>query len=304
MTKGFSVHYGKIRAVDNIDIRAPRRSIGLLGPNGAGKTTLLRALLGFLKPKSGTATVLGYDIYKELNEIWDHVGYSPEFAPKIPDISAQKYVSYIGQLAGLSSIDASQRAYDSLYYVGLGEERYRMLGEFSQGMMQKAKLAAALVHDPDLIILDEPTDGLDPEGRAQMLELIENLYKDEGKSIIVSTHLLFDVQRVCDWALIIGNGRLIASGNLNQLLSDTSDVIRIRVAGNLDTLLNRLRARGLDFQVDDENNVDISRVDNIEMMILDIINSEPSLSIRYLGKRERTLQDVFISLVEGESDLE
>jgi ABC-2 type transport system ATP-binding protein len=170
-------------------------------------------------------------------------------------------------------------------------------------MMQKAKLAAALVHDPDLVILDEPTDGLDPEGRSQMLDLIERLYKEEGKSVVVSSHLLFDVERVCDWVLVLGRGRLVTSGDMTEMLGDTDGVVRLRVSGDSKNLIEKLSARGLEIEVDD-GNIDVSRIEGVEMMVLEEVNADPTVSIRYLGRRTRTLEDVFVSVVEGESDLE
>ena len=160
-----SKFYGSVHALNDVTFKIPPGAIGLLGPNGAGKTTLLRILLGLIKYNSGNAKVLGFDISTDIREIRDNVGYSPEFSPTMPDVTAMKYVTFMGALSGLDSIESAQRAHDTLHYVGLGEERYRPLSEFSTGMMQKCKLAAALVHDPDLIILDEPTDGLDPIGR-------------------------------------------------------------------------------------------------------------------------------------------
>ncbi|MHA1960446.1 MAG: ABC transporter ATP-binding protein [Candidatus Thorarchaeota archaeon] len=302
-TQSFSKLYGSILALDNLTVTAPSRAVGLLGPNGAGKTTLIRALLGIIRHNQGNGKVLGLDINDSIDEIRDRVGYSPEFAPSIPSVSAMKYVSFMGKLSGLGPVEAAQRAHDTLHYVGLGEERYRKLREFSQGMMQKAKLAAALVHDPDLVILDEPTDGLDPAGRTQMLDLIERLYKEEDKSVIVSSHLLFDVERVCDWVLVLGRGRLVTSGDMSEMLGDTGRALRLRVMGNPKGLLEKLSSRGLEVETDD-GNIDITRSDGAEMIILEEVHADPNVSIRYLGRKTRTLEDVFVSVVEGESDLE
>jgi ABC-2 type transport system ATP-binding protein len=302
-TQSFSKLYGSTLALDNLTVSAPKRAVGLLGPNGAGKTTLIRALLGIIQHNQGNGTVLGLDIKDSIDEIRDRVGYSPEFAPSIPSVSAMKYVSFMGKLSGLGSVEASQRAHDTLHYVGLGEERYRKLREFSQGMMQKAKLAAALVHDPDLVILDEPTDGLDPAGRTQMLDLIERLYKEEGKSVVVSSHLLFDVERVCDWVLVLGRGRLVTSGDMDKMLGDSGGAVRLRVTGNQKGLIEKLASRGLEVEADD-GNIDVSRTEGVEMIILEEVNADPNVSIRYMGRRTRTLEDVFVSVVEGESDLE
>jgi ABC-2 type transport system ATP-binding protein len=295
--------YGSTLALDKISVKAPKRAVGLLGPNGAGKTTLIRILMGIIRHSEGSGSVLGLDFKDSVREIRDRVGYSPEFTPIIPDVSAMKYVTFMGQLSGLPSVEAAQRAHDTLHYVGLAEERYRALKEFSAGMMQKCKLAAALVHDPDLVILDEPTDGLDPTGRQQMLELIEKLYKEEGKSVIVSSHLLFDVERVCDWVVVLGRGRIVTTGNMDELLADTSGMLRLRITGDAVEFAKKLTARGLEAQVEGAF-VDVRKSDGTESIVLEEVNSDSSVSLRYLGRRTRTLEDVFITMVEGRSDME
>lgn len=302
-TQSLKKLYGQTPALQEITVGAPKKAVGLLGPNGAGKTTLIRILMGIIPFNSGSVTVLGKTMPASLDEIRDHVGYSPEFSPMIPDVSAQKYVAFMGKLSGLNGVEAAQRAHDTLHYVGLGEERYRHLSEFSTGMMQKCKLATALVHDPELLILDEPTDGLDPSGRHQMLELIKKLYVEEKKSIILSSHLLFDVQRVCDWVVILGRGHVIANGDVSQMLTDSSAVLRLKIAGNPELLVSRLRSKGMDAKSDGQY-VDVQRAEDVEMKVLEEIQKERSLGLRYLGPKTRTLEDVFLSLVEGRSDME
>ena len=297
-----SKFYGSVHALDDVTFKMPSGAIGLLGPNGAGKTTLLRILLGLIKYNSGTAKVLGYDISTDIREIRDNVGYSPEFSPTMPDVTAMKYVTFMGALSGLDRIESAQRAHDTLHYVGLGEERYRPLSEFSTGMMQKCKLAAALVHDPDLIILDEPTDGLDPIGRQQMLELIEKLYKDEKKNILISSHLLFDVERICDEIIVLGRGKVIKTGKLAEVLSDESNTLRIRITGDVQAFAKQLKDGGLD-PVIEQSNIDIPRVDGMEMIILREINNNPDVSLQYMGRKTRSLEDVFIATVEGDAEL-
>ena len=297
-----SKFYGSVHALNDVTFKIPPGAIGLLGPNGAGKTTLLRILLGLIKYNSGNAKVLGFDISTDIREIRDNVGYSPEFSPTMPDVTAMKYVTFMGALSGLDSIESAQRAHDTLHYVGLGEERYRPLSEFSTGMMQKCKLAAALVHDPDLIILDEPTDGLDPIGRQQMLELIEKLYKDEKKNILISSHLLFDVERICDEIIVLGRGKVIKTGKLAEVLSDESNTLRIRITGDVQAFAKQLKDGGLD-PVIEQSNIDIPRVDGMEMIILREINNDPDVSLQYMGRKTRSLEDVFIATVEGDAEL-
>ena len=297
-----SKFYGSVHALNDVTFKIPPGAIGLLGPNGAGKTTLLRILLGLIKYNSGNAKVLGFDISTDIREIRDNVGYSPEFSPTMPDVTAMKYVTFMGALSGLDRIESAQRAHDTLHYVGLGEERYRPLSEFSTGMMQKCKLAAALVHDPDLIILDEPTDGLDPIGRQQMLELIEKLYKDEKKNILISSHLLFDVERICDEIIVLGRGKVIKTGKLAEVLSDESNTLRIRITGDVQAFAKQLKDGGLD-PVIEQSNIDIPRVDGMEMIILREINNDPDVSLQYMGRKTRSLEDVFIATVEGDAEL-
>ena len=294
-----SKYYGSIKALDEVTVTAPNRAVGLLGPNGAGKTTLIRILMGIIQHTSGSASVLGLDITGSINEIRDRVGYSPEFVPMIPDVSAMKYCTFMGKMSGLSSIDAAQRAHDTLHYVGLDEERYRPLREFSQGMMQKCKLAAALVHDPEFVILDEPTDGLDPVGRQQMLDLIQRLYNEEGKRILVSSHLLFDVEKVCDYVIVLGRGQVIATGEMSEMLLGSSEELRLIVTGNANQFAIKLNDIGLETCVDGTI-IDVKRVEGIEMKILREVNKDPTVSLRYFGRKTRSLEDVFLSVVNGE----
>jgi ABC-2 type transport system ATP-binding protein len=292
-----SKYYGSVKALDEVTVTAPDRAVGLLGPNGAGKTTLIRILMGIIQHTTGSASVLGMNIKDSINEIRDRVGYSPEFVPMIPDVSAMKYCTFMGKMSGLSGIDAAQRAHDTLHYVGLDEERYRPLREFSQGMMQKCKLAAALVHDPEFVILDEPTDGLDPVGRQQMLELIERLYKEEEKKLLISSHLLFDVERVCDYVIVLGRGQVIATGEMSEMLMGDSEELRLIVTGNAEHFATKLTSLDLETCVDGSI-IDVKRVEGIEMKILREVNNDPSVSLRYFGRKTRSLEDVFLSVVE------
>src|SRR6186713_891108 len=195
---GVTVIYGKNQALKNVTARFARGAVGLLGPNGAGKSTMLKSLLGFVKPDRGRMTVLGLDVAQSPLEIRARIGYMPENDGHIPGMNAVSFVAYCGELAGLRPVDAMQRAHEVLYYVGLGEARYRNLETYSTGMKQRVKLAQALVHDPELLLLDEPTNGLDPQGRDEMLVLIRDISTRRGMSLILCSHLLHDVERVCE----------------------------------------------------------------------------------------------------------
>ena len=201
-----SVRYGKNLALSEVTAVFPPGAVGLLGPNGAGKSTLLKSLLGFLVPEKGSMTVLGLDVARAPLEIRERIGYMPESDSHIPGMNAVSFVAYCGQLSGLPATDAMQRAHEVLYYVGLGEARYRNLETYSTGMKQRIKLAQAIVHDPDLLFLDEPTNGMDPKGRDEMLELIHDLAHHKNVNLILSSHLLPDVEYTCDHVVVMDKG--------------------------------------------------------------------------------------------------
>ncbi len=212
-----SVIYGKNQALKGVSAKFARGAVGLLGPNGAGKSTMLKALLGFVKPTTGRMTVLGLDVAKSPLEIRARIGYMPENDAHIPGMNAVSFVGYCGELAGLPPVDAMQRAHEVLYYVGLGEARYRNIETYSTGMKQRIKLAQALVHDPDLLFLDEPTNGMDPKGRDEMLELIRDLGHNKNVNLILSSHLLPDVEFTCDHIIVMDKGNVVAQGPIEEL---------------------------------------------------------------------------------------
>jgi ABC-2 type transport system ATP-binding protein len=208
--------YGPITALAGLDAEVDGRIIGLLGPNGAGKSTLLKCLLGLI-PYEGSAKVLGLPSLARGAEIRDRVGYMPEQEAFLSGMSAVEQCTYAGELSGLPRTEAMQRAHAALYYAGLEEKRYQPIDGYSTGMKQRVKLAQALVHDPEILFLDEPTNGLDPRSRAEMLELIVELPARRGCAIVLSTHLLPDVERVCDHAVIMHNGRVRFVGSIDEL---------------------------------------------------------------------------------------
>ncbi|MFX1285808.1 MAG: ABC transporter ATP-binding protein [Promethearchaeota archaeon] len=290
-------YYGKIRGIEDISVRIPSGGVGFLGPNAAGKTTLIRTLLGIIRPTRGSAHVLGYDIRHEINEVRDRIGYVPEFNTSfIPDTTAMNFVAFCGRMNGLSYPESKQRASDSLFYVGLGEERYRKLDTFSLGMKQKVKLAIALVHDPEIIICDEPTNGLDPSGRVQMLELIRNLQTDEGKNVILSSHLLRDVEQTTDYALVISEGKILAQGNIKELTANKRSTVSVKVKSRRDDFLEALEGNGMNVWTDGAF-IEVEKTPGVERMIFATAN-KVGVDIRYLGSRSRSLEDVFVSLFQ------
>src|SRR6267154_5224529 len=255
-----TVTYGRNQALSDVTTTFERGAVGLLGPNGAGKSTMIKSLLGFIVPNQGRMRVLGLDVATSPVDIRARIGYMPENDAHIPGVNAVSFVAYCGELAGLPRTDAMQRAHEVLFYVGLGEARYRNVETYSTGMKQRIKLAQALVHDPDLLFLDEPTNGMDPKGRDEMLELVRDLAHNKGVNLILCSHLLPDVEYTCDSVVVMDKGAIAASGPIAALKQPRGRVYELRVktrTGNIDLFLERLRAAGLDCHATDE---DVMRV--------------------------------------------
>src|ERR1700687_5311339 len=224
-----TVAYGANTALREVTTAFAGGAVGLLGPNGAGKSTVIKTLLGFVAPAHGRMRVLGLDVAESGVEIRARVGYMPESDAHIPGMNAVPFVAYCGELAGLPRADAMQRAHEMLFYVGLGEARYRNVETYSTGMKQRIKLAQALVHDPDLLFLDEPTNGMDPKGRDEMLELVRDLGRNKGVNLILSSHLLPDVEYTCDQVVVMDKGRIAAAGPIAALKQPRGRVYELRV---------------------------------------------------------------------------
>ena len=237
-------HYGRITALENVTLSVEPGLVGLLGPNGAGKSTLISVLLGQTPSTSGQATVLGADIKRQQRTIRRRVGFVPENDCLIPGLSGTGYVYYNGRLAGMSHGDAMQRAHEVLDYVALDEARYRPAEEYSAGMKQRLKLAQALVHDPDLLFLDEPTNGMDPQGRQAMLSLISDLGK-AGISVLLSSHLLPDVERVCERVIIMSGGEVLTAGRIDEMNKPHPKLYSLDFSGDGAGLRRRLAERGV-----------------------------------------------------------
>ncbi len=243
-TEGLGKSYGSAWALRDVSVSIPPGTIGLLGPNGAGKSTFLKCLLNLETPTTGTARVLGRNIRSSHRESRERVGYGPELDAHIPGMMGCEYVALCGQLSGLPFRRARQRAHEMLDLVGMGQERYRSIDTYSTGMKQRAKLAQALVHDPELLILDEPTNGLDASGREYILRLIGSLRRDFGISVIISSHLLQDVERICDRVMIVANGRVIEHDTIANLKARREHVIEITPLSGRDRLVQVLEEAG------------------------------------------------------------
>ncbi len=242
-TNALVKNYGPLRALNQIDLRVEPGPIGLLGPNGAGKSTLIKCLLRLHRLTSGSARLLGHDILRDGREIRQRVGYTPEQDCHIPGMAGCEYVTYCAQLCGLPFTDARRRAHEMLDYVGMGQERYRKVETYSTGMKQRLKLAQAIVHDPEIVFLDEPTNGLDPKGQSQMLDLVRRLWTDHHITIVVSTHLLPDVEQICDQIILIARGRILVHDTLARLKERRRGAAEVVVADRPEAVLDAFRAR-------------------------------------------------------------
>src|SRR5262245_61659134 len=238
--------YGRQQALKDVTLRLERGRVGLLGPNGAGKTTLLRILLGLLPPSSGDGRVLDHDLKSDGTLLRRALGYMPEADALIPGMRGADYVALAGELYGMPRKQALRRAHEVLTYLDLADARYRRLEEYSTGMKQRLKLAQALVHDPPALLLDEPTSGLDPAGRQGMLDLLLSLGRDHGKAILLSTHLLGDIDKVCDAVVILHQGRVLCHGDVKTLCRRRHDRYRLQIQGDPNGLVEELRLEGVE----------------------------------------------------------
>ena len=279
-----------------VDLDVPRGRIGLVGANGAGKTTLLKVLLGILPPAAGGLSVLGRPLPAGILDVRSRVGYMPEGNCLPPDQTAADFTGYAAELAGLSGRAARQRASDVLTLVGLHEERFRYIREYSTGMLQRAKLAQAIVHDPDLVLLDEPTAGLDPEGREEMLALVTRL-EDFGIHSILSSHVLTDIEATCDWVVMLDGGKVLRSGPLTEL--SVAEEVAVEVLDDPAPVIAELEARGATVSVDDGTIGVRHDSDDPFDLVRDVL-AQTGAGLRRMGPRRTTLEDVFLAEADDE----
>jgi len=300
-TQGLTKIYGgKVIALDALSVSIGAGITGLVGANGAGKSTLIKILLGLLDPTSGSARLLGYDALSQGPELRQFVGYMPEHDCLPPDVSATDFVTHMAQMSGIPRAAARERTADVLRHVGLFEERYRAIGGYSTGMKQRVKLAQALVHDPRLLMLDEPTNGLDPAGRDEMLDLVRRIGSDFGISILMSSHLLGEIERVCDSLVVIDAGRLMRSDRVSRFTESTR-VLSIEVDGGQEELVARLSRRGLAARADGR----FVLVDMDSAAPYDIVRDEVAdmgVGLLRLEQRRHSLEDLFRADAEERGD--
>lgn len=307
-TRNFTKRFGKFTALDNVNLTIPPASVGLLGANGAGKSTLIRSLLGIIKPTSGDASVVGFNTKSQGIKVRENVGYMPEADALPMGTTAADFVGHMAEMSGLPPRQARQRAADVLQQVGLGEERYRLIGGFSTGMRQRVKLAQAIVHDPKLVFLDEPTAGMDPQGRDEMLELVERIYNRMSISVVFSSHILEDIELVCDYVVILDQGRVMASQSLKHGDDNLGEVV-VQVDGNQATFAAALRGRGASVQEDEDpaTGQSVIVVDVHDERMYDVIRDvavEQRSVIRKLRSRSRSLEDLYLGSIHSAGEVQ
>jgi ABC-2 type transport system ATP-binding protein len=304
-TRNLRKTYDHVVALEGLDLTIPRAAVGLLGANGAGKTTLIRLLLGLSRPDSGAATVLGFNTQTQGIAARERIGYMPESDCLPPGTTAADFVGHMAEMSGLPARAARQRAADVLYQVGLDEERYRLIKGFSTGMKQRVKLAQAIVHDPDLVFLDEPTNGMDPQGREDMLDLIVRIYRTLGIAVVASSHILEDIERVCDYVVILNEGRLVLAQPMASTREEGGDLL-VRMDGEPERVIAALASHGVEARLNEEpehmpGELIIRRDgDQVYDTIRDVA-ADLGLPLRSLRSRARTLEDLYLGNVTGEA---
>lgn len=297
--QNLTVRYGRFTALQNFSVQVPHGCVGLLGPNGAGKTTLIKTLLGFVKPTEGTASILGASVLKEGAKVRQRVGLMPEQDCHIPGMSAVEFVAYAGELAGMPQAQALRRAHEVIEYAGLGEARYRNVETFSTGMKQRIKLAQALVHGPKLLLLDEPTNGLDPRGREDMLKLIRDISTSKDVNVIVSSHILKDIEKTCDTVIVVVKGHLRMQGSIKELTKIQGHPIDIELKDASEVWQQTLAARGVQFLSAERNKYRVLMDAPTEVVTKMIFESARSsgAEIRGLSVATKSLEEAFLEAV-------
>jgi len=297
--------------LDNLDLRLGSRMIlnrlhgslcgrciGLLGPNGSGKSTLINTLLGFYPPASGTARIFGHDIRNHSKRLRAMIGYMPESDAFIAEMSGVHFVRYMAEISGLPTSEAMERAHEAFFYVGLGEARYRKLGTYSLGMKQLAKLAQALAHGPRLLLLDEPTNGLDPQARQRMLQLVREIRDVGNVHILISSHLLHDIEECCDEVLILKEGKIAALCNLQEERKANLKFLELEV-NQENGFMEAITGLGCDCASFGGGRLKVVLPENIEVRELYRLAAEHTVQIRRMNYRRDSLEDIFLQAMEG-----
>ncbi len=296
--RGLSVRLGKREVLRDLTCSFSGRTIGLLGPNGAGKSTLINTLLGFWPPARGSACVFGADIAKDGRKIRELIGYMPENDAFISNMTAVAFVRLMAELSGLPSEMALERAHEALFYVGLGEARYRKLGTYSLGMKQLAKLAQAIAHGPKLLILDEPTNGLDPPARQRMIRLVREMRDSGNMHIVLCSHLLRDVEETCEEVVILKDGRVVHYSNLEHERRLNRRFLELELQGESERFMAAVEATGSECAPGPFGRLKIVLAENVQIQDIYRIASEQNIQIRRLNFRRDSLEDIFLKAME------
>ncbi len=296
-----SVYFGTNPALNDLSVELEGGgAIGLLGPNGAGKSTLIKMLLGFIMPSNGDAKVFGLNIHSEQVLIRQQVGYMPEDNCLIPQMNAVQLVAYAGELCGMPARDSMQRAHEVLYYVGIDEERYRPIEGYSVGMRQRVKLAQALVHDPKLLLLDEPTNGMDTSGREEMLLLVQDIAVDKGIDVVLSSHLLPDVESACRYVMGLSLGSLVIQGEIEELRKNIGQAFDLKIVGDRDSYVAALARHPYDTELRQDGHIRVTSREQrqTEGTFFFKLAHETGVQLRQLREVKHSLEDVFADAME------
>jgi ABC-2 type transport system ATP-binding protein len=297
---GLEVRFGNRTVLNGLTGTLQGQAIGLLGPNGAGKSTLINTLLGFHEPSKGRAHVFGLDTHRDRARIRGSVGYMPENDSFIGNMSGVRFVRYMAELAGLPAKEALERTHEALFYVGLGEVRYRKVNSYSLGMKQLIKLAQALVHGPRLLILDEPTNGLDPMARQRMIQLIQEIRKEGSIRMLISSHLLRDIDETCDEVLILKDGRIAALCNIEEERRSNRSFMELETVGATERFSVSIRGLGCECACFPGGRIKLVIPDHIEARDLYSIASAQGVQIRRMNQRRDSLEDIFLRAMEND----
>ena len=300
--EALTVRFGQHVVLDHLDAQVTGGCIGLLGPNGAGKTTLLNTLLGFYAPDEGTARIFGHDVNADGKSVRRLVGYMPERDSFIAGMTGVRFVRMMAELSGLKPADALERAHEVFFYVGLGEARYRKLETYSMGMKQLVKLAQAIVHGPRLLILDEPTNGLDPPARNRMLQLIREIRDTHDAHIVMSSHLLRDVEACCDEVLVLKEGRIATYCNLEQERASNKKFLFLELKGDEQAFIRGLKALGCEVGIPNRRRLRAVLPEHAEVRDLYALAEKLDVQIRRLDHKRDSLEDIFLRAMEGGSE--
>ncbi len=296
-----SVNLGRREILTDIScdlgVAGAGKAIGLLGPNGAGKSTLIRALLGFHRASAGSARVLGFDCHSQSHDVKGRLGYMPENDAFVADMTAVRFLRVMGEVSGLPPRVALEKAHEVPFHVGLGEARYRALGTYSFGMKQMAKLAQAVLHGPELVILDEPTNGLDPAARARMLKLVREMKEQHGMSVVLCSHLLRDVEEVCDEVVILKDGRIVHHANLEEERRANRRFVELEVSGDDGGFAEALREHDAEGVTEGSGRWRIVLPPAVEMDVIWKLVAREGLDVHHLTHRRDTLEEIFLKAV-------